>query len=70
LAGDVLFFAVEVVFLPLAVPEVFLETAVFLPAAPRELLLLLLPPAEVLFFGIVVSLLTSYHSISVFLFIW
>jgi hypothetical protein len=73
---DVLFLAVEAVLLPLAAPEVFFETVVFLPAVvflAEELadpLPLLFLPAEVLVFGIVVSLLTRFHSISDFLLIW
>jgi hypothetical protein len=67
-AALLLFLAVDVLFF--TVDAVFLAASVFLPAALRELLPLLLPPAELLVFGIVISLLTDFHSISVFLLIW
>ncbi|UCF98523.1 MAG: hypothetical protein JSV89_03070 [Spirochaetaceae bacterium] len=57
-----------VVLFPAAAVDVFFVVAFFFPAAPPELLLL--PPAEVLFLGIVLSLLMKIHSISVFLLIW
>jgi hypothetical protein len=69
LAADVPFFAVEVLLFPFTVPEVFLEDAVFLPEVLRELPPLLFLPLEALVFGIAVSLLNRFHSISVFLLI-
>jgi hypothetical protein len=67
-AAVLLFLAVDVLFF--TVDAVFPAAAVFLPAALRELLPLLLSPAELLVFGIVISLLSDFHSISVFLLIW
>jgi hypothetical protein len=62
------FFAAAALVFP--VPEDFFEAAALVPEVLRELPRLLLVPEEVLFFGIALSLLNRFHSISVFLLIW